>query len=118
MWRLTFVMLLTGLVAGCVTVDRFAEFRSYEKEANGRFLGVLGFELIIPGVDDFEKHYSYMRDVFVIPKTSDSFQSEEEQDYNRRAEEFARRYNLRLLRHGKMPNHTAEPASPSRGGSS
>lgn len=98
-------------MAGCATVDRFAEFRRYEEEANGRFLGVLGFALFIPGVDDFEEHYSYTSDVFVIPKTSDSFWSEDELDYNRRAEEFARRYNKKLLRKGKRPNPNAEPVT-------
>src|SRR5687767_7744331 len=73
------VVIIAGFVAllgaGCASVDRFAEFRRYEKEANGRFLGVLGFALSVPGVEDFERHYSYSSDVFVIPKTSDYFGS-------------------------------------------
>jgi hypothetical protein len=110
---------LTGLfvialvfASGCSTTDRFAEFRRYEKEANGRFLGVLGFALAVPGVEDFERNYSYAKDVFVIPKTSDSFQSQEELDYNRRAEEFARLYNRQILKQKKKePNQALEPTS-------
>jgi hypothetical protein len=98
--------------AGCATIDRFAEFRRYEEEAKGRFLGVLGFALSVPGVEDFERHYSYSADVFVIPKTSDYFGSQEELEYSRRAEEFARRYNIRLLKR-KKPNKTPEPTPAS-----
>jgi hypothetical protein len=103
-----------AIVAGCVANDRFAEFRRYEKEVNGRFLGVLRFALNVPGVEDFEKHYSYQRDVFVIPNTRDYFETEAELDYNRRAEEFARRYNLRLLRQGKRPNQPPQHNAGSR----
>ena len=105
----TLFALLAAIFAGCTTTDRFAEFRHYEKEADGRFLGVLGFALTVPGVEDFEKHYSYERDVFVIPKTSDYFADEQELDYNRRAEEFAGRYNMQLLRQGKRPNQALQP---------
>jgi hypothetical protein len=73
------------------------------------FLACSGFALDVPGVDEFEKHYSYQRDVLVLPKTSDSIQSEEELSYNRRAEEFARRYNQRLIRQGKRPNQALQP---------
>jgi len=86
------------LAAGCAGVDRFADFRRYEQEANGRFLGVLGFALDVPGVKNFEQHYPFATDVFIIPKTSDAFLSREELEYNHRAREFALDYNTRLLK--------------------
>jgi hypothetical protein len=93
-----FLLSIAILTSGCATSDRFAEFRRYEKEANGRFLGVLGFALTVPGVDDFEKNYSYTKDVFVIPNTSDGVFGTYGLEFNRRAAEFARNFNRRLLK--------------------
>jgi hypothetical protein len=98
------------LLAGCVS-DRFADLRKFEKEANGRFLAVSGFAVHVPGVDDFETKYSWKTDAFVIPGTSDYFGCEEERDFNRRAEEFAKRYNQRLLRKMKP----IQPSETTRG---
>ena len=100
--------------SGCAH-DKFAEFRQYEREANGRFLGVLGFALDVPGVDRFEERFSYRDDVFVIPGTSDSFFDESELDYNRRAAEFAERHNRQILRKKKadpVAQHNAGDRPP------
>jgi hypothetical protein len=102
--------LVLSIASGCAH-DRFAEFRQYEREANGRFLGVLGFALDVPGVDRFEERFSYREDVLVIPGTGDTFLDQSELDYNRRAVEFAERYNKRLLRK-KKPIQSATDQRP------
>jgi len=110
------ILLGATLLTGCAS-DRFADLRRFEKEADGRFLAVSGFAVHVPGVDDFEKKYSWKTDAFVIPGTSDSFTSEEERDFNRRAEEFAKRFNLKLLRQKKPnqpPQTTTGSFAPSR----
>jgi hypothetical protein len=90
--------------SGCATTDRYPEFQRYAEEANGRFLGVLGFVLEVPGVPNFTQFYSYTNDVLVIPGTSDSFSSEEEYNFNVRAAKFARQHNLKLLKAKKRLN--------------
>jgi hypothetical protein len=90
--------------SGCVTTDRYTEFQRYAEEANGRFLGVFGFDLEVPGVPNFTQIYSYTTDVLVIPGTSDSFSSEEEYNFNVRAAKFARLHNIKLLKSKKRPN--------------
>jgi hypothetical protein len=64
--------------------------------ADGRFLGVYGYTLSVPGVPDNESDAAG-RGVLPIPGTSDSRRSERESELNAKALAYALRYN-ELLR--------------------
>ena len=80
--------------SGCVNpaFNEFPEFARFKKEAKGRFVGCLGYSLEVPGYDGFLKSHT-LKDVFIIPSTSDFYQSEEVMNWNIRSRAFAKRYN-------------------------
>lgn len=95
MKKLNAALLLLILSAGCSKDEM--DFSKFEKESKGNFLSVMGYALIVPGVEDYQNTYKGKIEVFIIPGTSDAIESKQHKRYNDAAYEYALRHNQLLL---------------------
>ena len=61
------------------------------------FLGIMGYALIVPGVDNYYERFQNQIPVKVIEGTSDFITSEEVRTLNAKARQYALRYNAVVL---------------------
>lgn len=67
-----------------------------------RFLGVMRVGLVVPGVPDNLKDDSKANSVYVIPGTSDVIKGKRDEIYQKKAYQFALKYNEILLKKLKL----------------
>lgn len=67
------------------------------REGDLRFIGMMGYALIVPGVDDYGQRIWDTNGVRVIKGTSDFIANDDVARLNELAYEYAKRYNMLLL---------------------
>ena len=67
------------------------------KKGDLRFIGVMGYSLIVPGVEDYHERYEKNNGVRIIEGASDFILSDDVQRLNELATDYAERYNKLLL---------------------
>lgn len=70
-----------------------------------RFIGIMGYSLIIPGVKDYYRKYEKSNGIRVIEGTSDVISSKKVEYLNKIASSYAKEYNKLLIKYlKKHPN--------------
>lgn len=85
---------------GCTTgkdINEAINEYYFPEETEGKFLGVMGYALVVPGVENYHNTYKGKIDVLVIPGTSDAIESKQQIKYNAADYEHAFQHNLNLL---------------------
>lgn len=103
------ILLLTVLICGCE--DEYATQARLMKKANvnaevtaalargdSRFVGVMGYSLVVPGVTNFPTMTDDFKRVRIIPNTSDVILNRAHEHLQEVASDYATRYNLELMR--------------------
>lgn len=84
------------------TADVTADVSSAVSKKDFRFVGVMGFAMIVPGVPDYAQKYSDKYGVRLIENTSDCIEGPQHEELQRVAREYAEKYNRILLT--KLPH--------------
>lgn len=79
------------------------DFKNAINSGDFRFVGIMGYALIVPGVTDYHKLYSKSNGVKVIEGTSDSYDLEDTIAIRNSIfyEQYAKNYNVLLLNYLK-----------------
>jgi hypothetical protein len=89
--------------------DPIIDAQNAVKNGDNRLKAVAGYTILVPGVP-FKKEDEYREKfgIVVIPGTSDSIESEEDERLNGVAIEYAKRYNMEVMKRGNreiFPHH-------------
>lgn len=79
--------------------DPQKDFDQNIKNNDLRFVGIYGFTVIVPGVDEYRKEYSKTYGLRMIEGTSDSITSPNVEKLNRLATDYAKKYNALLVQY-------------------
>lgn len=86
-------------LAKYLDTDPVADALEAIKQGDLRFLAVRGYTVIVPGVPDFQEKYAPKYTCRIIEGTSDAFSSSAERDVQLQVRDYAKKYNLTLLKH-------------------
>jgi len=79
------------------SADVAAEVEAAVSKGDLRFVGVMGFGLLVPGVPDYQEKYAARYGVRVIENTSDAIENEEHRRLQDAAYRYAEKYNSLLI---------------------
>ncbi len=73
------------------------DFNESLKKGDFRFIGIMGYSLIVPSVSDYHEKFSKSNGVKIIAGTSDSYSDTEELEKSEFYKTYAKEYNNLLL---------------------
>lgn len=89
----------SGNLAKYLDADPVADALEAIKQGDLHFLAVRGYTVIVPGVPDFQQKYVPKYTYQIIEGTSDTFSNSAEREVQLQVRDYAKKYNLTLLKH-------------------
>lgn len=89
--------------------DPVKDFEAAKKAGDLRFIGMMGYAMVVPGVPDYETRYSKRVGVKVVKGTTDAITSREQDRLQEAVRAYAEKYNELVINNLLQSKKTRHP---------